>query len=267
LIKQEYIYYYILDFHLFDNNILSRSPVIIHFQYEVKMGSSKLINRGCFFKKLCLAGMFSQVCSSVLASDKKVQKFRLLDHPRTKRDYSDGRSKKVIFLAHCIANQNARMHGCAELPAAVRPIVDFCLDNDIGIVQMPCPELMVTGLGRDRDEPEMEYLSQALRMPLTRERIRQLAEQVVFQMKEYRFQGFTMIGVLGKDGSPSCGVDITYYPEIDPKRIFGPGQGVFIEELKALMKEAGLELPVKGTEDKKWRDTIDWIRENLKRVG
>jgi predicted secreted protein len=231
------------------------------------MGSSKLINRGCFFKKLCLAGMFSQVYSSVLASDKKVQKFRLLDHPRTKRDYSDGRSKKVIFLVHCICNQNARMHTCATFPAAVRPIVDFCLDNDIGIVQMPCPELMVTGLGRDRDEPEMEFLPQVLHMPLARERIRQLAEQVVFQMKEYRFQGLTMIGVVGNDGSPSCGVDMTYFPEADPNKRFGPGQGVFIEELKSLMKEARLELPVKGNEDKKWRDTIDWIRETLKRAG
>ena len=139
------------------------------------------------------------------------------------------------------------MHNCATYPAAVKPVVDFCLEHDIGIVQMPCPELLVMGLGRDRDDPEQEYLCQALRMPLARKRIRKLAEQVVFQMKEYRFQGFTMLGVLGSNGSPSCGVERTAYP--DPKKRFGPGEGVFIEELKALMKKEGLDLEFKGLDD------------------
>jgi len=201
--------------------------------------------------------------SSAPANDDK--KFHLLDHPRHKRDFDDCRSYKVIFLAHCITNMNARMHKCATFPAAVKPIVEFCLEHDIGMIQLPCGELMVTGLGRDRDEPEQEYLRQALEMPVARTRIRQLAEQVVFQMKEYRFQGFTMLGVLGKNGSPTCGVETTAFP--DPEKRFGPGQGVFIQELELLIKEAGLEIPVKGFDDAKPEESVDWIRENLRRAG
>jgi len=229
------------------------------------MFESGPIKRACFFKSICGAGLISTLASFSRTFGKEEKPFRLLDHPRHRRDFSDGRSKKVIFLAHCIANQNARMHNCATYPAAVKPVVDFCLEHDIGIVQMPCPELLVMGLGRDRDDPEQEYLCQALRMPLARKRIRKLAEQVVFQMKEYRFQGFTMLGVLGSNGSPSCGVERTAYP--DPKKRFGPGEGVFIEELKALMKKEGLDLEFKGLDDKKWQEALSWVRRNLEKAG
>ncbi|HLA41656.1 MAG TPA: hypothetical protein VJ417_16755 [Candidatus Glassbacteria bacterium] len=188
--------------------------------------------------------------------------FRLLDHPRHKRDFGDRRSRWVVFLAHCLANMNARMHLCANVfPACVKPVIQLCLEREVGIVQMPCPELMVVGLGRDRDEPEVEYLRQALEQPIAVERIRKLAEQVVFQMQEYRFQGFRMIAVVGSDGSPSCGVDQTAWP--DPARRFAEGQGVFVRELKDLMKQAGIDLPFKGLEDDKADATVAWLAEQI----
>jgi len=230
------------------------------------METSRPIKRDCFFKRLCSAGIAACLAGSAYPAGAAEKKFRLLDRPRHKRDFSDVRSKKVIFLAHCIPNMNARMHNCARVfPASARPIIEFCLDNELGMAQMPCPELLVTGLGRDRDEPEVEYLRQALEQPVSRERIRKLAEQVVFQMKEYRFQGFNMIGVIGNDGSPTCGVDRTAWP--DPDNRFGPGQGVFIQELGALMKEAGLGLPFKGIDDEKAGEAVDWIARRLKETG
>ena len=230
------------------------------------MEASRPIKRDCFFRRLCGAGIAACLAGPARSAVAAEKKFRLLDHPRHKRDFNDLRSRKVIFLAHCIPNMNARMHNCARVfPASVEPIIRFCMDNELGMVQMPCPELLVTGLGRDRDEPEVEYLRQALEQPVSRERIRKLADQVVFQMKEYRFQGFTMIGVIGNDGSPTCGVDITAWP--DPDNRFAPGEGIFIQELKAGMKAAGLELPFKGIDDEKAGEAVTWIARRLKETG
>ena len=71
--------------------------------------------------------------------------------------FQDGRSKKVVFLAHCFLNQNSISDGTAVYPAACQAVVRFFLDSDVGIVQMPCPELCCLGItdrgnsGRHRD--------------------------------------------------------------------------------------------------------------------
>jgi predicted secreted protein len=228
--------------------------------------SGKIIKRGRFIKTCSMGGLLLPFlpCRLSEASDTGTDNnFRLLDHPRHKRDFGDVRSKKVIFLCNCMLNMNARMHRCANsFPSSFKPIIRFCMDNDLGMAQMPCPELLVTGLGRDRDEPEVDYLKTALEMPVSRQRIRKLAEQVVFEMKEYRFQGFQMIAVIGNNGSPSCGVERTSFP--DPDQRFGPGRGVFIQELQALMKLAEIEVPFKGVDDEEPDEALAWLGNTVK---
>jgi len=46
----------------------------------------------------------------------------------------------VIFVAHCLLNENTRYLGGARCGGAVREIVQPCLEHDIGVVQPPCPE-------------------------------------------------------------------------------------------------------------------------------
>ena len=62
--------------------------------------------------------------------------------------FADGRSRKVVFLAHCLLNQNAISDGTAVYPAAFRELVQFFLEHQVGIVQLPCPELCCLGLDR-----------------------------------------------------------------------------------------------------------------------
>ena len=59
--------------------------------------------------------------------------------------FADGRSRKVVFLAHCLLNQNAISD---VYPAAFRELVQFFLEHQVGIVQLPCPELCCLGLDR-----------------------------------------------------------------------------------------------------------------------
>jgi predicted secreted protein len=53
---------------------------------------------------------------------------------------TDRRSKKVVFLAHCLLNENTRYLGGACRGCCVREIVEQCITHDLGMVQMPCPE-------------------------------------------------------------------------------------------------------------------------------
>lgn len=57
----------------------------------------------------------------------------------------DERSRRVVFLAHCLLNENTRYLGGACRAGCVREIVQQCLDRGIGIVQLPCPEQAAWG--------------------------------------------------------------------------------------------------------------------------
>ena len=62
------------------------------------------------------------------------------------KSVEDVRSRKVLFVSHCTLNQNAKVRVIAKFPGAIRPLVELLLDNDVGMYQMPCPEM--TYLGR-----------------------------------------------------------------------------------------------------------------------
>ena len=62
--------------------------------------------------------------------------------------FTDIRSQKVVFIAHCLLNQNSISDGTAVYPAAFKDMIQMFLDADVGIVQMPCPELCCLGLDR-----------------------------------------------------------------------------------------------------------------------
>ncbi|MCE5272576.1 2-thiouracil desulfurase family protein [bacterium] len=213
------------------------------------------IRRGAFLRRIAAAAGACPLLAAVAEAEQSG--FRLLDQPKIKRDFADKRSYKVLFVAHCLLNMNARMHQCANFwPDSVHPIVAFCMEHGIGLVQMGCPETMTMGLGRDKDDPPQEYLRQALEMEPSRKIMRHLAAQTVYQMKEYRFQGFKVLGVIGSEGSPSCGVTTTHDLKNEP----GQGQGVYIEELRAQMKEAGLDIPVLGNLDGEEEKTLAWLK-------
>ncbi len=162
--------------------------------------------------------------------------------------FTDGRSKRVIFLAHCLLNQNAISDGTAEVPAAHREILRAILDAQVGVVQLPCPELC--GLGLDRGDPrgaerpvvvENTRIRRAMEQPEAAARLQELTDQVVWQIREYRKHGFAVLGIVGVDRSPCCGVDTTS----DQDREL-PGRGVFMAALQTALEEAELTVPVIG---------------------
>ena len=74
-----------------------------------------------------------------------------------------------------------------------------------------------------------------------------LVENVISQIKEYHKNEFDIIGIIGSNRSPSCGVETTSENNLELK-----GEGVFIIELKKRLKEENIKVPIigiKATED------------------
>jgi predicted secreted protein len=154
-------------------------------------------------------------------------------------DFRDPRSRKVVLVPHCVLNQNARAAGAAEHPSAIPELVTALLDREIGILQMPCPELYAFGLDRGHICIEKE-----LRTPAGRRSTKILAQDLVRQIRAYLDCGIQVLGAFGKNGSPSCGVEETW-----AAGQVCPGSGAFIEELTFELRDQGIELEIAGFRD------------------
>lgn len=168
--------------------------------------------------------------------------------------FQDGRSQKVAFLAHCLLNQNAISDGTAVRPAGFPEMVSYLLEHGVGIVQLPCPELMCLGL--DRGDPqgaerpvvvENTRIRRAMAQAEPSRRLARLVADTMAQLLEYRRYGFQVVGILGANRSPCCGVDTTSQ---DDQEV--PGMGVFLEALSRRLEEVGWKIPMvgfRGTDD------------------
>ena len=168
--------------------------------------------------------------------------------------FTDGRSKKVVLIAHCLLNQNSISDGTAVYPAAFKDVINIFLDADVGIVQMPCPELNCLGLDRGNihgaDSPvvqENTRIRHEMLQTNIHEKLLVLVEHVMDQITEYKKHGFEIIGIVGANRSPNCGIDTTsdHNEEI-------AGMGVFMDELNGRLKEKSICIPmigIKGPDD------------------
>lgn len=162
--------------------------------------------------------------------------------------FNDGRSKRVVFIAHCLLNQNSISDGTAVYPAAFKSIIDFFLNADIGIVQMPCPEFCCLGL--DRGNINGAYSSITLENTRIRREMKKcnadktlslLVDHVMQQIFEYHEYGFEIAAIIGVNRSPSCGIETTsdYDMEID-------GMGLFMEKIFERLSLKKISIPMIG---------------------
>ena len=162
--------------------------------------------------------------------------------------FNDGRSRRVVFLAHCLLNQNAISDGTAVCPAAFREVLQILLDAEAGVVQLPCPELCCLGLDRGdihgAERPvtvENTRIRRAMSASPARERLDALVEHTARQVMEYHRHGFEILGIVGADRSPNCGVETTSDHNMEV-----PGKGLFMEALSRRLAKEGLTIPMVG---------------------
>lgn len=158
---------------------------------------------------------------------------------------ADARARKIAFVSHCVLNQNAKVGGIAQYPAAIRPVVDLLLEHDVGIYQMPCPEMLYLGTMR-WSQVRDQYNS-----PMFRRHVLDLASQILDQVEDYRRSGYRVMCFIMIDGSPVCGLRKTPQPaqagqvlggmvHYLPEVALGDGPGVYCEILQAEVLGRGI---------------------------
>ncbi len=136
------------------------------------------------------------------------------------------RSRRLVLLSHCILNQNAVVEPLARRPGALEGIVQICLEAGVGILQLPCPEIIAAG--PRRAAAEREDYDTAEHRALCRRILAPVREQV----RAYEEAGYRLVGLIGIGQSPSCGVHTTHGGGAAQL-----GRGVFMEELLAMLPE------------------------------
>lgn len=131
------------------------------------------------------------------------------------------KSKKIILVSHCVLNQNAVIEGWGRAKGAF-PIVSELIANGVGIIQLPCPELLFLGINR----PPMTY--QEYNTQAYRQRCDDILTPYLEQIRVYLQNGHQLKGILGIQNSPSCGISGV--------------RGVFMEVLFERCKQQGIPL-------------------------
>ncbi|MGA8803873.1 MAG: hypothetical protein WB866_04225 [Solirubrobacterales bacterium] len=138
----------------------------------------------------------------------------------------DERGRRVVFVSHCLLNENTRYLGGAFHSGAVPEIAEL-QRLGIGIHQMRCPErqawggtvkrLMIPAYG-SKGTVLYRFRAPLLRLFVwyTRLVYWRLARAVVRDIQEYQRSGVRVVAIVGVGASPSCGVTTT----IDLRRSF-----------------------------------------------
>ena len=155
---------------------------------------------------------------------------------------ADSRSGSVALVAHCLLNQNAKAPGLAGYPGVFEPVASLLHRHGIGIVQMRCPEVAHLGLGRPLGTDTCEQYDS----PAYRRVCREIAEGVAAEAAEYVGAGYSVLCILGVEGSPSCSVSRAPRLVDGKQRALVPGRGLFMEAVAAALENAQLEVPMVG---------------------
>jgi len=154
------------------------------------------------------------------------------------------RSKRLVLVAHCHLNQNAKVGGLASEPAFNLPVLEVLHAHDLGIVQLPCPETAMAGVRRWW-QTKRQY-----DFPSFRRYCREQATAIVDQLVDYQQNGYAVVAILGVDGSPTCGVstcgsdaDLGGPPHIPEKSPPRHEKGILIEELLDEIASRGMAVP------------------------
>lgn len=195
-------------------------------------------------------------------------------------DFTDNRDKRVIFINNCLLNQVSRAPGVAFRKGASTELMQILLDNGLNIEQLPCLECMgIGGVSRKSFDRYFPLLSHSLKygwFPIFKlffkvwligfnRLCKKEAAKAVNRMEDYTREGYTIVGVVGMNDSPTCGVTKTIdFIEFTrrlavaeetgntPKQIIQQtlvdGTSFFIGSLKKQSEKRGLSLKVVGFE-------------------
>ena len=164
----------------------------------------------------------------------------------------DVRGRCFVAVIDCILNQNARDAGAARFPAMNFELLRLCHENQVGILQMPCPEIAALGFNRSRAPGKT--IRDALDTESGRQSCALIARRIVDRIEAYRTEGYVLLAVLGGNPqSPGCAIH-------DDGRGLSKESGVFMKELQAEFQNRKLEATFKGIRD----HDPEWLEQDLR---
>jgi predicted secreted protein len=166
--------------------------------------------------------------------------------------------KKIVIVSHCVLNTASKVfyynrEDITKEEIARKAFLYEAIKEDIHLLQLPCPEFNMYGSNR------WGHTKEQFDNPFFRDKCKEMLEPLILQMKEYTSENdkFEVLGIVGIDGSPSCGVNITCCGEwggefsgrSDIKEVLKKvhvksEKGVFMEVLESMMQENGINLPI-----------------------
>ena len=183
------------------------------------------------------------------------------------------REKKIVLVAHCILNVNAKVEGIAPSKAGVDELVIGLMRQGFGIIQLPCVEQDMCGIRR------WGQVKEQLDHPNFKERCYTLLQPIINQVEDFIQNGYSVCGVIGLDGSPSCGVELTcsgeWYGEIGEgfnvlekanTLQMVPKSGVMMDVLKSMLKERNIEIPFLAVDEANPEMSVQGILTGIERV-
>ncbi len=164
------------------------------------------------------------------------------------------RKRRIVVLAHCLLNVNAKVSGLALYEGVHKEIVYPYIEAGVGIIQLPCPETTFIGLQRwGMSKNQYDHVNY-------RNHCGKILTPIVEQLQEYHRNGYEIEAIVGVDGSPSCGVNfhsagytggmINEAPKQKKLLHENSGRGVFMEKLLILLENMKLQIPFKAINEK-----------------
>lgn len=164
--------------------------------------------------------------------------------------------KKILLVSHCIINGSSKVESFTkntDREEARKKILRLIIDEDIDIIQLPCPEILIYGVNR------WGHVREQFDTPHFRSICRKELLVYIHQIQEYISKGYEIIGILGIDGSPSCGVDLTCSADwggeigsnpklndtINSLRYIND-RGIFMEELENMLEKNNINIKMLG---------------------
>lgn len=166
------------------------------------------------------------------------------------------RSKKIAIISHCIINQNSVVKGEYKDINIFFPFIKKLFEENIGILQLPCPETECYGLRR------WGHVKEQFDNCGYRKYLEKIVNSFVDIIKEYINNGYEIVGIYGISGSPSCGVNLTcsanWEGEIslykDKEDIVSRVKminesGIFMEIFKSVLDKNKINIPFYDVDD------------------
>jgi predicted secreted protein len=212
----------------------------------------------------------------------------MMDLKTIKKKLSDERNKEIVFVSHCVLNENTRYFGGAFCSGINKSVVEELIKRKVGIVQMECPEKVAWGgidkkylwIPFDKKSKSQKILIKLIYpffVARTKYKYWIIAKKIVKDICDYQKSGYLIKGIIGIDGSPTCGIaktldmkeSLKYFEDCDIRTLerkrFNDDMyekccyndsGIFIKTLKRIFKRKGIDIPMSSVDLIKEKENV-----------